>query len=1018
MVRQLLAGIGARLLVDRRGKLGVFVLRALDAGAVPSARLSALNVVDVQPQALPASLDPPPYRWRVGWGRNHLVQTTDLNATVKDTARAQFLAAEYRYAAWSGTDVLTAYRRPGDPDPVPTALLAQSSAQALADSLGALWRGRPGLYAVTVPVAVAAALDIGSVVQPDLDAAGPGRRTARPGGRRTGALGRQHGGADRALPGGCVMANFCAAWRNQVLTGPVVVSSAAAAAMGGDQLQNDQGNAAAAWQTPAGTTSGTILLTRPAATRWRAFGVFRTNLTAAAVVTWMVGPPLSITPLVVPTDTQAGADSTNATRLGADNGGPGGPGAGVPQRHGRRLRRQGQCIRLQGRGDLHRGRVVPALQRRDHRGQRHYPCGISRAARWCRPGCRWRPSRTTASGATTRTASRPARRARAASCSSTTRGALDYAIAGASLSSPVAYTGSSAYSVVSGYGQSVLVAPGEVEGEAMQASISDPGNPDGFLNVPLMFAGPGWQGVRNYSYQSGPSREDGGATAQLRAGGVVVRSDWIWRTFDLSLAWHRGSGARPGRGPGLRGAARRQHPAGAEARRRGHPAPRPVRPVQAAGTHRLPDHEPAGYGPGGPRSRSACRCQPPSATWCWKAPTTLASARSTWPGAPLGRMTFVQMFGSGTPAFYVAHDGTQWEVGHGIVTAGSPNTLSRLLVGRNSAGTTAKVNFTGAVQVYSGVPADHVIAAGPDNATVPIEGRILTSLGAGTSQTDAAQLGQVGWRLAQPAVNVSQRHGSRGVQPADAVRQVPTGVAQRTASRGGGAVLPPVAGTGAIPSGAGPRITTLPCSAWLEPRRAPWRVARTTYSFATQTAENASGNMEFDMLALQFSGDGTVSQHWRPGRSVVQPRQHARPGLAAHALAVRPSGRGCACAGQGPLAGRGVLMAAQTIIVDGVPRALSAAMAQQLATAPAAPNTPGGRSSRVTPLEFMARFSEAESLAITAAATQSPELLRWFIRTAAGTYIDVLDPLTVEGVRALVRAGLLAPSRAEAILTP
>ena len=81
--------------------------------------------------------------------------------------------------------------------------------------------------------------------------------------------------------------NLVLGWQNEAMTGPVVVSSAVSG-LGPEQLQNDQGGASTAWQTPAGTTSASILLTRPAGTRWRAFALARTNLSPGAVVTWNV----------------------------------------------------------------------------------------------------------------------------------------------------------------------------------------------------------------------------------------------------------------------------------------------------------------------------------------------------------------------------------------------------------------------------------------------------------------------------------------------------------------------------------------------------------------------------------------------------------------------------------------------------------------------------------------------------------------------------------------------------------
>ncbi|MGG5819653.1 hypothetical protein [Falsiroseomonas sp. HW251] len=69
-------------------------------------------------------------------------------------------------------------------------------------------------------------------------------------------------------------------------------------------------------------------------------------------------------------------------------------------------------------------------------------------------------------------------------------------------------------------------------------------------------------------------------------------------------------------------------------------------------------------------------------------------------GPATGRRGFVAVFGSGAAVDYVIDDGTQYEYGIGVVSAGSPNTLQRTTVIENSAGTTARLNFTGAVRVY------------------------------------------------------------------------------------------------------------------------------------------------------------------------------------------------------------------------------------------------------------------------------------------------------------------------------
>lgn len=163
VVQLLLNSIGARLISTRTGLLSVLVLRKPYANAAPAMRLSRTNVIDVQPVALPSTLDPPPYRQRVGYGHINSVQTSDFNGSITDARKAQ-VGAAYAYAGWSSSAVLTAWRRRTDPDPVPTALLVKSDAQELATAIGSLFETRPGQFTVEMPIALAASLDLGSVV--------------------------------------------------------------------------------------------------------------------------------------------------------------------------------------------------------------------------------------------------------------------------------------------------------------------------------------------------------------------------------------------------------------------------------------------------------------------------------------------------------------------------------------------------------------------------------------------------------------------------------------------------------------------------------------------------------------------------------------------------------------------------------------------------------------------------------------------------------------------------------------
>lgn len=89
--------------------------------------------------------------------------------------------------------------------------------------------------------------------------------------------------------------------------------------------------------------------------------------------------------------------------------------------------------------------------------------------------------------------------------------------------------------VIFGFGQHVHVAPGDVVGRAMQVDVYDPLNPDGFINVPLLYAGPAWQPRRNYGFASTMGRVSGGARTVTRAGAIYPRCDWMARTWDLVL---------------------------------------------------------------------------------------------------------------------------------------------------------------------------------------------------------------------------------------------------------------------------------------------------------------------------------------------------------------------------------------------------------------------------------------------------------------------------------------------------
>ena len=159
-----LRGMGVKLIPTRSGKLRPIPLRTLPSYAGPVATLTAAHITDLAPVVLPSPLDPPAYRWRVGYACNHTVQTSGLSELLPDDQR-RGLGQQWPISTWLSADALAAYSRPSDPDIIETALLDPTDAANLAADLGALWSLRRRLYSVTVPISVGIELEIGDVVQ-------------------------------------------------------------------------------------------------------------------------------------------------------------------------------------------------------------------------------------------------------------------------------------------------------------------------------------------------------------------------------------------------------------------------------------------------------------------------------------------------------------------------------------------------------------------------------------------------------------------------------------------------------------------------------------------------------------------------------------------------------------------------------------------------------------------------------------------------------------------------------------
>ncbi len=91
--------------------------------------------------------------------------------------------------------------------------------------------------------------------------------------------------------------------------------------------------------------------------------------------------------------------------------------------------------------------------------------------------------------------------------------------------------------------------------------------------------------------------------------------------------------------------------------------------------------------------------------------TTTGTGTLNLAGATVGFVTFVAGIGNSNTTYYAIHEqGTNnFEIGIGTVTDATPDTLARTTVLNNSLGTTAKINFSGTLDVFCTMPASKTV---------------------------------------------------------------------------------------------------------------------------------------------------------------------------------------------------------------------------------------------------------------------------------------------------------------------
>jgi hypothetical protein len=113
-------------------------------------------------------------------------------------------------------------------------------------------------------------------------------------------------------------------------------------------------------------------------------------------------------------------------------------------------------------------------------------------------------------------------------------GPLQYEIGAATFGQVPEYdSGLIAAGVAPGYGQSVLVLPEPVQGQLCRLDISDPSNPDGFINVPLLYAGDAWTPDRNIGWESAPGSDAQRDEVVTRGGQEFPSLQYARRRWDI-----------------------------------------------------------------------------------------------------------------------------------------------------------------------------------------------------------------------------------------------------------------------------------------------------------------------------------------------------------------------------------------------------------------------------------------------------------------------------------------------------
>jgi hypothetical protein len=84
-------------------------------------------------------------------------------------------------------------------------------------------------------------------------------------------------------------------------------------------------------------------------------------------------------------------------------------------------------------------------------------------------------------------------------------------------------------------GQAIAIFPIDTPCDIITVSISDAGNPQNFVNIPLCFAGPVWQPTNAMAWSSSMGRDDINDTVTSRGGQTYVSLRATFRRWEIAL---------------------------------------------------------------------------------------------------------------------------------------------------------------------------------------------------------------------------------------------------------------------------------------------------------------------------------------------------------------------------------------------------------------------------------------------------------------------------------------------------